>query len=57
MANPNPYPRVVTGTTPPNPKDVPVGALWFNRSKGKLYILYNDGRDKRWMEILGPVRS
>lgn len=56
MADPNPIPRVITGTTPPDRKRSPVGALWFNRAKGKLYILFNDGADKNWLEILGPVR-
>jgi hypothetical protein len=49
-------PVVRTGTVAPPVGRTPVGTLWFNRKKGKLFILYPSNNAKQWIEVLAPIR-
>jgi hypothetical protein len=46
---------VPTGTTPPPAETTLTGTLWFDKNNGVLYILYDDGDSKQWVQASAPT--
>jgi len=41
---------VPIGSTPPDPSTTLTGTLWFNQDNGIMYVLYDDGDSKQWVQ-------
>lgn len=48
---------VPSGSIPPSVDTTLVGTLWFDVNNGILYILYDDGESKQWIQASAPTYS
>jgi hypothetical protein len=49
-AMPNAYANALVSDTFPGTSGYPDGTLWWNSATGLMYILYNDGATRQWVQ-------
>lgn len=45
------YAVPIVADTAPNMADYPDGVLWWNSAAGVMYILFNDGATRQWVQV------